>query len=619
MKKKSIKKSSVKTAVSTVKEHHLYLFFGLPALGFYYFYLLNPVFSYQWQMPVFFFDSHFFQTFTARPGGLLEYASAFLTYGYSVRWLGALLLTLIFVLVMANTRSFLRLLNPALAVPILYIIPALLVLSMLSLYAQPISTILAFLIALTAVNGFLGMTNLRAGLRTAVAVGVTIILYYLVSAPVLLFVLLVTLYELVKKKNLLILLLPLLAILMVFFADRFIFGRNPGYAFLHLLPFQNKYHLRVAPYFLYAFFPFVMVLSFMVRKQWQDRRFFQSPVAWIGQIVLVAVMSAAAAFFSYDKGTHNMQQVDSYASQRQWGKLLTFVRAHPVNHRLVLFNTYRALNQQGKLLDELFYYPYQIRAMETFMMTKEFAFSAMMENSDFLMDLGHVNEAEHWTHEALAHFGEAPEILIRLFQVNYLKENYSFAEMCLLKLAKNPFYRRESARLTTLLKNPATAATDPYLAGVRKVMFREDFPQFTYRFRVNLELMHKHDPMNKMVFEYLTAYNLFSGNLPQLFEHIDDFKALGYKKLPQHVEEAALLYLLASRSEKPVIGGYTINPATLKRFTDYNRILAKYKANIAAANKELFSKYSNTYWFYHMYTRMKLIKEKEQQAAEELS
>jgi hypothetical protein len=611
-----MKKNSSKAAISAVKLQHLFLFFGVSALGFCYFHLLNPTFSYQWQMPVFFFDGQFFQTFYTHPGGLLEYVSAFLTNFYAVHWLGALLLTLILALVMMSTRRFLRLLNPALAVPILYIIPALLVLSMASLYAQPISVLLAFLITLAAANGFIAFADQRASLRTAVAVSAMILLYYLVSAPFFLFVLLVTLHELIKKKNLLILLLLPLSVLMVMLADRFIFAANPGYAFLHLLPFQLKYRLLFAPYFLYAFFPLVLILNFALRKQ-QDRRFFHAPVAWIGQIVLVAVMSAAAVFFSYDKTTHNMMQVEYFASQRQWGKLLTFVRAHPVNHRLVLFQTYRALYHQGKLLNEMFYYPFQIRAFETLMMTKEFAFSAMMENSDFLMDMGHVNEAEHWAHEALAHFGEAPEILIRMFQVNYLKENYPFAEMCLLKLAKNPFYRHESARLMALLKNPKAA--DPYLAGVRKVMFREDFPQFTYRFRENLELMQKHNPMNRMVFEYLTAYNLFSGNLPKLFAHIDDFKALGYTKLPQHVEEAALLYLLASRAEKPVIGDYTISPATIKRFADYNRILAKYNADTAAANRELFTKYSNTYWFYHMYTRMKLIKEKEQQSAEELS
>jgi hypothetical protein len=611
-----MKKNSAKEAISAVKLQHFFLFFGMSALGFCYFYLLNPTFSYQWQMPVFFLDGRFFQTFYTHPGGLLEYVSAFLTNFYAVHRLGALLLTLILALVMMSTRSFLRLLNPALAVPILYIIPALLVLSMASLYAQPLSTLLAFLIALVAANSFIALTDQRAGLRTTVAIGAMILLYYIVSAPFFLFVLLVTLYELIKKKNLLILLLLPLSVIMVMLAERFLFGANPGYAFLHLLPFQLKYRLLFAPYLLYAFFPLVMILKIVLRKL-LERRFFHSPVAWIGQIVLVAVMSAAAAFFSYDKTTHNMMQVEYFASQRQWNRLLIYVRAHPVNHRLVLFQTYRALYHQGKLLNEVFYYPYQIRAVESFMMTKEFAFSAMMENSDFLMDLGHVNEAEHWAHEALAHFGEAPEILIRLFQVNYLKENYPFAEMCLLKLAKNPFYHRESVRLMTLLKNPAAA--DPYLEGVRKVMFREDFPQFTYRFRENLELMQKHNPMNRMVFEYLTVYNLFSGNLPRLFAHIDDFKALGYQKLPQHVEEAALLYLLATHAAKPVIGDYAISQSTIKRFADYSRILAKYNADIAAANKELFSKYGNTYWFYHMYTRMKLIKEKEQQEAEELS
>lgn len=582
--------------------------------AFGYFYSLDPRFICRWQKPVFFWEGRFAASFLKHPGGLLEYLSAFLTQAMVYRWLGALILTLFFALLLWFSKRLLRVMAPTLAVPIFYVVPAAAFLSMTSLYTHPLAVTPAYLLVLMAAEIYwrLKQPVLK---RMIGLLFMMIVLYYLSSAAVLLFVPLVTLNELIDRKNKYILLLPIAAVVMLLIADRYLFLREPGFAFKHLLPFHHRYRLVFAPYLWYAFFPLLTILG---RFLPQDRRplFDRSIPARVAQAIAAVAVLTAAALFSFSRFHYDLQKVDDYAAQRQWRALLKYMQDRPLSHRLFLFQTYRALYHQGILLDDLLSIPHQERAVKCLLMDKDFAMTARMEYSDFLMDVGHINEAEHWAYESLAHYGEAPEVLVRLAQTNMLKGNRAFAETCLRRLSQNPFYRAESKRLQSMLNAPTV--TDPYLEGERRIMFREDFPQFTYHARVNLELWRRHNPANRMVFEYLVAYYLLTGN-PKLFtECIDEFKTFGYKKLPRHVEEAGILYQMSKQNKTPAIGGYAFSQQTLDRFADYMKIMTKWRGDKEAAYKELKPKHGNTFWFYQMFVLRKLIQEKKA-SSEELS
>jgi hypothetical protein len=73
-----------------------------------------------------------------------------------------------------------------------------------------------------------------------------------------------------------------------------------------------------------------------------------------------------------------------------------------------------------------------------------------------------------------------------------------------------------------------------------------------------------------------------------------------YPKIPRHFEEAILIYNQLAGAKGIVLPGREISEKTIRKFDDFNRILAKHNKNKEAARGEL-NKYRDTYWFYGLY------------------
>lgn len=110
---------------------------------------VRPELFYQQKPDVFLFDSYFAATYLERPGGPVEYASAFLSPLFAFAWLGALTLTLLAAYICLATRQLLAALaaprkpespaggdNPA---QVVFLIPALLILMVMGRYNHPVS------------------------------------------------------------------------------------------------------------------------------------------------------------------------------------------------------------------------------------------------------------------------------------------------------------------------------------------------------------------------------------------------------------------------------------------------------------------------------------------------
>ena len=122
--------------------------FGL--LAVFYFYVLlriRPELFYHQNPVVFLFDSDFFAGFLDRPGGLVEYASAFLSPLFAYGWLGALVVTLLATLICLATRQFIAAVAGA-GGRVVFLIPAVLILMVLGQYSHPVRLCVGLLVAL---------------------------------------------------------------------------------------------------------------------------------------------------------------------------------------------------------------------------------------------------------------------------------------------------------------------------------------------------------------------------------------------------------------------------------------------------------------------------------------
>jgi hypothetical protein len=217
--------------------------------------------------------------------------------------------------------------------------------------------------------------------------------------------------------------------------------------------------------------------------------------------------------------------------------------------------------------------------------------------------LGLITECQHWTHEAFEQKGSTPALLKRLGMIYMLKGDTEAAKKYFLNLKNIPFHGKTAEDLLRLNENPSALAQDPEVNYFRSLMPVHNIALTGNSSLLQLEILLNRNPKNKMAFEYMIAYHLLTGNLPELMNHIPDFHALGYTQLPIHVQEAMLVFASQTPNFNVNILYSMVLRNTYERFVAYQQILQKYRGNISAARQELQSQFVDTYWYYLMYVR----------------
>ena len=86
-------------------------------------------------------------------------------------------------------------------------------------------------------------------------------------------------------------------------------------------------------------------------------------------------------------------------------------------------------------------------------------------------------------------------------------------------------------------------------------------------------------------------------NVEAVVNNIDKFKALGYDKIPRHIEEAILVYYNMT-GKLPEMHGFEISNETKARFSQYVDYMTHEKRNVKATQKILSEKFGNTFWYF---------------------
>ena len=77
-------------------------------------------------------------------------------------------------------------------------------------------------------------------------------------------------------------------------------------------------------------------------------------------------------------------------------------------------------------------------------------------------------------------------------------------------------------------------------------------------------------------------------------------ESLGYKKIPVHLQEAALVCRMSGLA-LPDIGSLKIDPQVETRFNQFLRMFQSYGNNLKTAQPFLKQKFGNTFWYYGFY------------------
>jgi len=596
----------------------------------YYFYtwiVIEPALYYSWQQPVFYFGASFFNEFLNFPGGLGEYAGAFLSQLYYIPWLGALVITLIGWSLSIFTGLIFKAVSKTSLKPgrhpiVLHLIPAVLLIILHSQYLHLLSNSLGLLVALVSANLYVRCCSkiipAKNWLRTVLFLVMSIFLYYSIAGQFFLFASLCILFELLNFKKSWFYRLEMglfyliITLLLPFIAAKYLFVINLEDAFTYLLPFTHEYKPVFTPYLLYAYFPCVLLgialFHHLVipklssadesskispfQKYFLRANFWRKAPGFTIKILCLLLFSAVLLFYAFDANTKTVLKVDNYAQQQNWKQVLK--TGSKLKHNLVNFQVNRALFHTGRLLFDFFSYPQNFE-VASLILSEKSIYNLPLHNSDLFYELGHINEAQHWAYEAESIIGDTPAIFQRLFKTHLLKNEFQDARACLLKLQQTLHYQDWAAAQWKYLNNPSHIKKAPQFKTVSSRDVKSDFITYPGPLPVDLELLVRDNPHNQMAFEYLMAAYLLTNQLDKFIGKLELINNFRYPELPRHVEEALIVHFDRHNFS---LKNPLLRPETVQKFKEFKRIIVKHRGKKEPALADLKQKFGNTFWFY---------------------
>ncbi|MBN1560204.1 hypothetical protein JW998_08135, partial [candidate division KSB1 bacterium] len=575
-------------------------------------YRIDAKLIYQSQQPVFFFDRTFYREFLSYPGGALELLSRFLSQFLFHSWTGALLLTILFCLVTFFTTLLLQSFGPKRAISLLAWIPSHLLFLLHHSYECPLAVSLGFLGAVGAALIFIRLAPKQFVLRLLTFACLYALVYYVTAGPALLYTAIVIFFEMLFHRH------YLLSVLCAAVA-----GITPwlasSYLFILLLKKSYLMHLwleggGLQRYLLLAlllFSPIAIVFRALSSQMGEKAgiRFLQKFIAaerstalWIVQTAVLLLIVALLSWSCVQKREKSLLALDYHARHGQWQKVIDTVQKNG------LFDTYigqmqlnRALYHENKLCDDMYAYPQ--RKLAGLFLHESVRHLYPLQYSDLFFELGLMNEAQHWAHEALSVTGDTPWNVQRLALVYVIKDDAAMAQKYLGMLKKTVWMRNWAEQMQNSLAK-GDFSPFPQVSHLKSLMPTTDFIMIPAQPEACLEELLEANLSNKMAFEYYMAGLLLDGKVGRFINRLDGITAMNYAKMPRHFEEAVLMYAMNTGRRDFLPAGIGISRQTVSSFQDYLNIVKKYD-DPASASRELEAAFGDTYWFYASYVYKK--------------
>ncbi len=579
-----------------VDPRYLYHFFG---------YRRFPCFRLGWS---------FLMDFLTHPGGLVEYASAFLFQFFDPSWAAAGIITGVALLLFLATRAYLVAVS-GIRLLALQLVPPILFLLLYNRYAHHLTTVLALLAALLGAIFYMRMAGRRMWLRVIAFVVLSAAVYYAAAGAYLLYAGLCGIFELLRRRRLLGACYLLGGAAVPYIGGSCVFLTSPADSYMRLLPFhaETESNGAMLALCLYLFFPVVCLGAALWRRlartetlatektavrsdQKPPQHTWKATLKWIFHSPVFLIIAVVPVYYSFESGGKAVLQIQYCARHGMWQQLLEKASdLSPTQQDFaVTCDIYRALHHTGRLPYEMFSYQ---QCLDSFLppwgmlVETRVPPMVMMETSDLSIELGLVNKAEHLAYEVLALAGNRPAVLWRLAMINIVKEKTEAARVFLRLLAKDIVYGKVAREYLGGLRADPLLSRDAEVQRIRSVMIAGDYLIDRIPPETLLDQLLQKNSKNRMAFEYLMARYLLTGQLGKVALNIKRLDEFSYPDIPRHYEEAILLYAYMTGVRLP-LHGRRISAATMERFRRFRQLIDRGELD------SLAGEFWNSYFFY---------------------
>jgi hypothetical protein len=307
-------------------------------------------------------------------------------------------------------------------------------------------------------------------------------------------------------------------------------------------------------------------------------------------------------FKLYNPDLENLMQLEKSVFKQDWDAVIRHHEKFPSANIIGQYYYNLALAEKGQLCDRMFFGQQSFGPMSLTLPRDD---EHLMRAIYFYYAIGLISEAHHLAYEIMVQHGYTPENIKLLIKTELIDGNYKVAERYINVLKRTLHYKGWAEKYEKMLFNPGLINSDPELGEKIRLLPKKDFFIATNDAQ-NIDLLLKDYPDNKIAFEYKMARLLLEKDLLEVTSEVKKMKAIGYKNIPRHIEEA-VLELVNVTKELPDLGGLYIRSETEWRFIQYRTILNSYRGNKSLLEKAMKKTEKNTFWYYLQFNVIKSV------------
>ena len=559
----------------------------------YFFWFSNGLLFYQENRLLFIFSGEYFQKFTLKTGGLLEYTGNFLTQFYFNPFYGAILISALFIALCVIFIEINKRLSADNSFSLLLVfIPPCFLLLVQTNYDHFIHYSLGYIFV--ALWFLLSILPDKKCLRLII-LGLFPVFFYMVGCFALIYLGIYMIYIIIYGKGALRYFLPV-SILVYAFLTFIVFNEilflQPGYELLHYpLPFIDFSKVPALITILgiwIVLFPLLVKASDLLKTK-------KEYTVLIPAMTMLMVLSMTVFSLNkkYDPELENLFQLEKSVINQNWDAVIRQHENYPSTNIIGQYYYNLALSEKGLLCDRLFFGRQDFGAKSlTLPRDNEHINRAVY----FYYYIGLISEAHHLAYESMVGFGYRPENIKLLVKTELINGNFKVAERYINVLKQTLYYRSWAEKFGKMLNNRTLICADPELGEKSRMLPKRDFFLRSDDGQ-NIDLIFAANPDNKRAFEYKMARLMLEKNYKAVVAEVKILGAMGYTLIPRHIEEAIVGYENLS-NESPDLGGLLVSPETEQRFFQYGSTYNQYSGNKSTLKKEMKKIAGNTFWFY---------------------
>lgn len=483
----------------------------------------RSVLSYREQLQLFQTTETYFTNLASRPGGIATYAGEFLTQFFNNFWIGAAVMTILFLLFLLSCYLICNKFSPANNKAnnlLLSIIPLLALWLFLGNPNATVGFIVALLISTAGAYAFIATASdyygIESYLRTIVA---TSLLYWVVGPVAIIFVMLAIAYICADKK--------VSVIVKVVYAilSLVCLGVNV-YVWSLFLPYPLSYQLIgigyvMTPDVIYAgqvivevlcvVIPVVALLICGVPEK------FTVPALVVAEIICAVIIYPR----SYDEATYRLIDYDYMVRANDWEGILRYSDEHNPDLPLSVSATNLASGMTGQLDSRAFDY-YQ-NGTEGLLPPFVKETLSSWTTGEIFFQLGMVNSAQRFYFEgmeAIPNYNKSSRAVKRMAETAMIRGDYALAEKYLRILENTTFYRKWAQRNLDLIKTSGAIDNHPLYGRLRKRMIDEDYLFSEGELDKTLGQLFIKDAGNELARQYLILYPLLQRDLNKFVQYM---------------------------------------------------------------------------------------------------